>query len=380
MNTSATGASGVGPSNQSNPSVAASGQTDVASVVDQYRDPSGSVDTRALAADIADTAQHDFQQADRAFQAVSSHLREHGSVFEAANFERDVQQRFEQTAAGGLWAPNHQARGAEMLRANPILEIHWESTTSAITGRAGFSEPLRQTLERGGVLVSDTVNPVPPGSLSRSDPGPTGAKNNHNGALARDAIADRYLQAGFETDVEVRYDTGTGRPTSVTASADAVGEVRIPDVQTRIPGARPEMDRVILTESKVGYTSNSGRAAIEAANDADLLSTNRSLRVGGSVLENVGKVARPVGLALDVYSVGAAYRADGNSFGENTQRTVSGIAGSAAGAWGGATAGAAIGTAIFPGVGTAVGGIVGGIVGGLAGDQAGKGIFDWFNG
>jgi len=379
MNTTAAGAFGVGPSNQTNPSVTSSSPTDVASVVDLYRNPSGSVDTRALASDVAHTAQHDFQQADQAYQTISNHLREHGSVFEAANFERDVHQRFEQTAAGGLWAPGYQNMGAELLRANPILEVHWESTTSAITGRAGFSEPLTQALERGGVLVSDTVNPVPPGSLSHSDPGSLGAKNNHNGALARDAIASRYLQAGFETDEEVRYDTGTGRPTSVTASADAVGEVRIPDVQTRVPGARPEMDRVILTESKVGYTSNSGRAAIEAANDADLLSTNQSLRGAGSVLENVGKVARPVGLALDVYSVGASYRADGNSFGENTQRTVTGIAGSAAGAWGGAVAGAAIGSAV-PVVGTAVGGIVGGIVGGLAGDQAGKGIFDWFNG
>jgi trimeric autotransporter adhesin len=103
-------------------------------------------------------------------------------------------------------------------------------------------------------------------------------------------------------------------------------------------------------------------------------------------LENVGKVARPIGIALDIYPVGSAYRADGNTIGTNTQRTVSGITGSVAagagGAWAGPEAGAAIGS-IVPGVGTAIGGAIGGIIGGIAGgwggDVAGKAVFDWFS-
>ena len=118
------------------------------------------------------------------------------------------------------------------------------------------------------------------------------------------------------------------------------------------------------------------------ANDVAALEANRGVRGAGQLLENVGKVARPVGVVLDAISLTQAYQADGNRIGENTGRTASGIAGGALGGWGGAAAGAAIGTAIFPGVGTVVGGVIGGIAGACGGDAAGRGIFDtvkgWF--
>jgi len=360
--------------------------SDVAGVVDQYRDSTGQLDTKTLARDVVNAADQSFNQADTAFRQVSAHLSQNGSVFEAARFEQDVQSQFQQLSAGGLWTPNYQSMGAQVLRDIPLLSIQWEATESAITNKGGFSAPLRTLLEGSGVEVVNGVNAIPTNSMDASAPGSNGVKNNHNGTVAQDAIADRYRAAGFEVNTEANYDTGTGKATPARGSADAVGSVRRVDIEVNVPGVRPELDAVILVESKVGYTSNSGRAAIEAAADAKLLSTNGMVRGAGEILENFGKVARPIGIALDIYSVGSAYQADGETIGDNTKRTVSGIAGSAAGgaagAWGGAAAGAAIGS-IVPVVGTAVGGVIGGIIGGIAGgfggDLGGKAIFDWFN-
>ncbi|WP_375502896.1 glycine zipper domain-containing protein [uncultured Nostoc sp.] len=81
------------------------------------------------------------------------------------------------------------------------------------------------------------------------------------------------------------------------------------------------------------------------------------------VLRGVSRVAAPVGIALDTWQLGSAYKKDG--FGKEFRKT----AGSVAGAWGGAAAGAAIGSAIFPGVGTVVGGAIGGIAGSAWGDD-----------
>jgi hypothetical protein len=360
--------------------------TDIPSLVDQYRGSHGELDTQSLARDVNSLAATDFQQADAAYQAITNHLEQTGDLQDAGNFRRDVQQQFESTSAAGIWAPNHQSAGSRILRNNPMLEIRWESTVSALTDKSGFSAPLQRVLSDAGITVIPTANRSPAGSLGPSDPGSVGTKNNVNGQLASDAIANRYASAGYQSNREVNYDTATGRTTQATQSADALGDVRRVDVETHIPGSRPEMDTRILTESKVGYTSNTGQAALEAANDARLLQSNATIRTTGRVLENVGKVARPIGIALDIYSVGSAYRADGNTIGTNTQRTVSGITGSVAagagGAWAGAAAGAAIGS-IVPGVGTAIGGAIGGIIGGIAGgwggDVAGKAVFDWFS-
>lgn len=357
-------------------------------VLESYRGPSGQIDTRTLASDLADTADQNFSQANAAFEAISEELEANGETAELGQLERAVSEEFEQRAAGGLWAPGHGSAASKVLRGNPILEIRWENTISPITGKSGFALPLKDFLSSNGIKVIGTINPVPAGGLTRSDPGSTGYKNNVNGSLAENAIADRFRAAGYDSLVDkAYYDTATGSATTARKSGDAIGEVRRVDVETQVPGSRPEMNKVILTESKLGYTSNSGRAAIEAANDATLLRKNGTIRSVGRVAEGFGKVARPVGIAVDAWSLRSAYKADGGEIGTNTKRTASGIAGSVAGgaggAWAGATAGAAIGS-IVPGVGTVIGGIVGGIIGGIAGgaggDAAGKSLFGWLNG
>ncbi len=359
--------------------------TGVGAVISHYRNSAGQFDLPAIARDLTDLVKHDLSQAEHAYQAVSQHLTEHGTTFDAANFQREVQNEFSHMSAGGLWAPDYRGMGSSILRENPMLQIRWEPTTSLINGNNGFSAPLRTVLENAGIDVVRGINPAPLGSLGPSAPGTTAAKNNINGAVARDVIADRYRNAGFDVNTEVNYDTATGRATDATRSADAVGDVRRVDVEVRVPGSRPELDGRILVESKVGYTTNSGHAAAEAVADAQLLRSNGIARGAGQALEGFGRVARPLGIALDVYSLGASYRADDNAIGTNTLRTASGITGSVAagagGAWAGAAAGAAIGS-IVPGVGTvvggAVGGIVGGIAGGIGGDFGGKALFDLF--
>ena len=92
----------------------------------------------------------------------------------------------------------------------------------------------------------------------------------------------------------------------------------------------------------------------------------------------VGRVAVPVGVAMDTISLAQAYRQDGNTIGKHTQET----AGSVAGGWAGAIAGgefgaeggAAVGTFVAGPVGTVVGGAVGGVVGGVGGAIVGSGV------
>lgn len=357
------------------------------SVLLNYRGPSGQIYTDALARDLADTADQNLDQANTAFEAISNELDANGEAAELGQLERAVSGEFEQRGAGGLWAPGYRSHAATVLRQNPIVEIRWENTVSAVNGKSGFSGPLTDFLSSNGITVVDNINSPPAGSLTRSDSGSTGYKNNVNGSVAQVEIRDRFRAAGFSSEIEVNYDTATGRQTTATAGADAVGSVRRVDIETQLPGTRPELNTVVLTESKVGYTSNSGRAAVEAVNDAALLANNQKVRSVGRVAEGFGRVARPVGVALDVYSLRAAYSADGGQIGSNTKRTASGIAGSVAGGTGGALAGAAAGAAIgslVPIIGTAIGGIVGGVFGGIAGgiggDAAGKSLFGWFGG
>lgn len=102
------------------------------------------------------------------------------------------------------------------------------------------------------------------------------------------------------------------------------------------------------------------------------------------VADFVGKAAKPIGLAIDAFTVSQAIYEDGG-IGENTGRTGATMAGewagSAAGAWGGAQAGALLGTAIAPGVGTVIGGAIGGLVVGYIGADigadAGSDLFDF---
>lgn len=103
-----------------------------------------------------------------------------------------------------------------------------------------------------------------------------------------------------------------------------------------------------------------------------VLSTKYDLGVAG---QKLGKVAEPVGLALDAVSIGKGIMEDDGRFGCNAQRATAGATGkkvmSKAGAKTGAKFGAAIGAKIGAigglGIGAAPGAAIGAVVGGLAG-------------
>lgn len=401
----------------------------------------GRMDTRALADQVVTAARSDPAAASAAYAAIEAEVGRRGGIGDVGRLSADVQAaaRASQpannndtplgTTVTGATVPaanrviatgadqvargqalgaqgatlvdrgtTMAARGTQLLTDNPILSVRWEGTTSAWTQTGGLSGPLADRLRAGGIEVATWTNPAPAGSVGQGQGLSQGQANNVNGRVAEQAIGDRYRASGF----------------NVTTAPNAANQVqngaRVVDVVAERPNVDPRLNVRIETESKVGYTSNTGRAAQEATMDINRLAANQTARTtgvaleteglsvarsgeaaleqgaatarAGQVLGTVGKVARPVAIAMDVVEVGSAFHADGNQIGENTGRSLSGLAGGAAGGWGGAAAGAAIGTAIFPGVGTVVGGIIGGVAGSLAGDSAGRGVFDtvrsWF--
>ena len=114
----------------------------------------------------------------------------------------------------------------------------------------------------------------------------------------------------------------------------------------------------------------------------------QSASYANTALRGASRVAVPAAIALDAYSVGRAYRADGGRVGTQTKGTLSSVggswAGAAAGGVAGAKAGAVVGTFIGGPVGTAVGGVVGGVVGAvggaIAGSSIGRSVYGWFSG
>ncbi|MET0208883.1 MAG: hypothetical protein ABW220_07550 [Burkholderiaceae bacterium] len=339
-------------------------------LIRQASDPAtGALDTKALGGWVADAAGKNPQAASEAHAAVEDQLMAQGRVGDLSRFNEDVVAAAKQIAdatPNGLWAAGQVLanQGRDILVDNPILTKRWEPTTSAWTGKGGFTPQLTKLLTEAGIDIA-RINPSPAGSLSRSSGVPLAVANNTNGALARDAIAAKNTLPGQTVQTEVPRNGGT----------------RVVDVVVDIPNKDPRMNQRIEIESKVGRTGVH-KAGGQVAADAAALVDNRTLRQGGMLIEGAGKVLRPVGIAMDAIEIGSAFQKDGNKIGENTGRAASGVAGGALGAWGGAAAGAAIGTAILPVGGTIVGGLIGGAIGAFAGDQAGKGVFDtvkgWF--
>jgi len=415
-----------------------SGEQVASTMVRAATDPaSGRIDTRVLADQVVNAARSEPAAASAAYRAIEAEVGRIGGAGDVGRLSADVQAaaRSSQPAnnndttvtgatvpaanrvigAGAQQTTRGQAlsahgatltgqgtamtaRGTQLLTDNPILSVRWEGTTSAWTQQGGLSGPLADRLRAGGIDVAAWTNPPPTGSVGQGQGLTSGQANNVNGPLAEQAIGDRYRAQGFDV-------------TTAPAAVNQVqGGARVVDVVASRPNADPRLNVRVETESKVGYTTDTGRAAREATMDINRLAANQTARTTGTALETqgrtltssgeaalergagmartgqvlgtVGKVARPVAIAMDVVEVGSSFHADGDRVGVNTGRSLSGLAGGAAGGWGGAAAGAAIGTAIFPGVGTIVGGIVGGVAGGLAGDSAGRGVFDsvrsWF--
>lgn len=115
----------------------------------------------------------------------------------------------------------------------------------------------------------------------------------------------------------------------------------------------------------------------EIAPSARAMKAVNAVSHSSAVLRAAGKVAVPIGLAIDALSIGRSFHADGDKVGARTKVAVGGAAGgwagAAGGAWAGAQAGAVVGALGGP-VGAAVGGVVGGVVGGIAGAIGGSSI------
>ncbi|WP_431091316.1 tail tape measure protein [Paenibacillus sp. 8b26] len=87
----------------------------------------------------------------------------------------------------------------------------------------------------------------------------------------------------------------------------------------------------------------------------------------------LGKVARPIGYAMDLWDIVNAKK---GTRGRQVAKVAGGILGGMAG---GAAAGALLGTFLLPGIGTAVGGAIGGLLGAIGGEKIGTGLFDFFS-
>lgn len=333
--------------------------TPAPAIIARATDPAtGAVDTGQLAAWVADAARQLPEAASAAFAEIEAGL----SVGDASRFNADVaaQARGDQPpviSAFGI-AQGPGIAGSRILRDNPILEVQWRSTTSPVTNLGGFSGPLQALLDRSGINSDFDVAPKPAGALNDSSP----SMRTRNGAAARDVIADEFASRGQLVGIEQPRTTSLGG--------------RNVDIVADVPGARPELNKHIEVESKLGTASAGVGTRLQVAKDVERLTANVDVRGLGLRFENIGKVARPIGIALDAVQVGQAYRADGNSIGVNTQRAAGSLAGGAAGAWGGAQAGAALGSAAGP-VGTVVGGVGGAIVGGIIGSGIGAKAVDW---
>ena len=105
-----------------------------------------------------------------------------------------------------------------------------------------------------------------------------------------------------------------------------------------------------------------GRAAVEAVETAAQISR---------AAHAVGRVAVPVGIAADAYSIGSGIVADGGTFGPNatvaTAGAAGGWAGAVAGGWGGVQLGTLAGAAVGGPVGAPIGAVIGGLIGAIGG-------------
>lgn len=253
--------------------------------------------------------------------------------------------------------------GSQVLRRNPTLEIQWRSTTSPVTNRSGFSGPLQRALDAGGINSSQPVAGKPVGGTTSNSP----AARTQNGAAAERAIANQMRTDPRYSNVQTQVPVRTSRGT------------RIVDVIATERARNPEFNKRIEVESKLGRASAStsrNGTLTQVAKDAERIAENTRVRGWGTTLKSVGRVARPIGMAIDAVQLGQAFRADGNRIGDRTQRAAGSLAGGAAGAWGGAQAGAAIGSLGGP-VGTVVGGVVGGVIGGVIGSGVGEKAVGW---
>ena len=346
---------------------------DARAVVTRATDPkTGAVDTKQLGQWIADAAKTSPEQASAAYAEIESQL----GAGDASRFAADTAAAMRgsddrgstYSATGAGLAPG--LVGRRVLRDNPILEVQWRSTVSPVTGKSGFSGPLQQAMKGAGIRYDIAVNEPPVGGTAVNTP----SSRTVNGNAARDAIAEQMRNDPSYTKVQNEADGKIVRQTSL-------GERHIDVTGTR-HGARPKNNVRVDVESKLGFAARSTGPKgnlTQVMKDGERITENVKVRNFGAAFEGVGKVARPVGLAIDAVQLGSAIKADGGRFGDNSQRAAGSLVGGAAGAWGGAQAGAAIGSLGGP-VGTVVGGLAGAAIGGIVGSGVGEKAVDFVKG
>lgn len=177
-----------------------------------------------------------------------------------------------------------------------------------------------------------------------------------NETLAKDGVAENLRLKPGETikDFKARVDGKVHTDTinrAATAGEEAVEKL----------GAAAR--NTVKTTDALVDGAKIRRAAMGSADDAA-----KAASFGSRALKGAGKIAVPVGLALDTYDVVTSAKADeARGDGKHTERNKA--FGRAGGGWlGGMAAGAALGTLGMPVVGTVVGAIGGAIVGSIGGE------------
>lgn len=186
--------------------------------------------------------------------------------------------------------------------------------------------------------------------------------------------------------------------TAVTAGSVVKRRLRARAVKVGTPATGPVDSKASVADyvSATPVSDSLGTAKQSVTTAGDLTdraetvtrySNNKALKTAGKL----GKVAKPVGYALDVFQIAEAYQSEGK-VGRETKKTVArvggGFIGGSVGAYYGAIGGAEVGGAIGAAVGfsllppvaipvTVGGAVIGGAVGLGGGAVAGSGVGEW---
>ena len=180
----------------------------------------------------------------------------------------------------------------------------------------------------------------------------------------------------IENEVKTAKDIQTGPKSQLAKDINAaVAGQRVNYVMTDNPvtGANQTNPATTRALNNANVATKGNLSWSHVNNIAPSASTINAVNISSHVSRGVrafGRIAAPIGLAADVYSIRSAYVSDGNTIGINTKVAVAGSAGGwaggAAGAWGGAKIGMAFGSFGGP-AGTAIGAVVGGVLGAIGG-------------
>jgi DNA/RNA non-specific endonuclease len=253
------------------------------------------------------------------------------------------------------------ASASGKLALNPNAGAPRDAATKAAQKEVGWDDRL--STDHGGHLIGDRFNG--PGDLKNLFAQDGNFNLGEYKKLENGWAKELGKGRSVDVNVNLSYPKDSLRPTTVDVSTKINGKVMARNIYDNAPGGK-------VAAGSTSAEDGTGAAARDAAEAAE---GSRFAR-GAEVL---GKVALPVAVAADAYSLYGAYKQDGDRIGKHTVEqagsVAGGWAGAAVGAEAGGEAGAAVG-ALFGGVGAVpgaiIGGAVGGVVGGLAGSAAGK--------